>query len=311
MTFSILGSGFGLYGYLPALIRCGHRVMLPESYRETLERRADLKGLVDAVQWRKDEEAIRDEATACIISRRPSDQSAWLDRFAGTARATSFILEKPLGTTPASAFKLLDLLEASHKKYRIAYTFRFLPWAQDLAAVASNTDTANNPGHIGIEWTFRSHHYLHQKQNWKRRVSEGGGALRFYGIHIIGLLAEIGYRDVAQSRCCASAPDECEFWSAVFNGPGLKECHVLVDTNSDDTTFKIVGFDKSHMILDQAGPFQSTARSDGFDARVEVLERLCKSLTEETARFYPWYAASIELWKLTETVSRQVQRTPD
>lgn len=308
MTFSILGSGFGLYGYLPALMRRGHEVLLPESYRATLEHRSDLRDLVKAIHWRKDEAAIRGEATACIISRRPSDQSAWLDRFVNTARASSYILEKPLGISPASASKLLDLLRASQKKYRIAYTFRFLSWAQDLAAATAAVDVA---GPIEVAWKFRSHHYLHQKQNWKRRVSEGGGALRFYGIHIIGLLAEIGYRDVTQSRCYANTPDECESWSAIFTGPNLKECHVRVDTNSDDTLFKIVDFDKSRTILEQAGPFESTVRSDGFDTRVEVLEQLCESLTDETEPFYPWYATSIELWRLTEAASHQIQRIPD
>ena len=308
MTFSILGSGFGLYGYLPALIRCGHEVLLPDSYRATLEHRSDLRDLVKAIHWRKDEEAIRGEATACIVSRRPSDQSAWLDRFVRTARASSYILEKPLGVSPASAFKLLGLLEASQKKYRIAYTFRFLPWAQKLKTATAWSDTTE---HIRIEWKFRSHHYLHQKQNWKRRVSEGGGALRFYGIHIIGLLAEIGYHDVTQSHCYANTSDECESWSAIFTGPNLKECHVLVDTNSDDTLFKIAGLNNGHPILEQPGPFESAVRSDGFDTRVAALEQLCESLTGETEPFYPWYATSIELWRLTEAASHRVQRIPD
>lgn len=40
---AILGSGFGLYGYLPALVaHCVQRVVLPERYRQRLEERSEL-----------------------------------------------------------------------------------------------------------------------------------------------------------------------------------------------------------------------------------------------------------------------------
>lgn len=301
MIFTILGGGFGLYGYLPALIRCGHTVMLPERYRATLEQRSELKSFLKSVQWRASEDVIRDAADAMVISRRPADQTNWLRQFAATARATTIILEKPLGASPASALELLDLLAGTGKTYRVAYTFRFLPWARDLAAaVASNT-----PDPIDIVWKFRAHHYLHEKYTWKRRVSEGGGALRFFGIHLIGLLAELGYREVRESQCAASAPDECEKWSARFSSPGLRDCRILVDSNSSETAFRIGSTAGTSQIFGQGSPFPGAPRPDGLDNRVEVLESLCKSLSTETVPAPSWYAPSIALWEQAELVSQR------
>lgn len=298
MQFSILGGGFGLYGYLPALIRCGHTVTLPERYRATLEQRNELRSLLQSVQWRATEDAIRDSADAMVISRRPSDQSAWLHQYLKSARAHAFILEKPVGPSPASAFELLELLTHARKTYRIAYTFRFMPWAKDFEAEAAS----QKPGPIDIVWKFRAHHYLHEKHNWKRHVSEGGGALRFFGIHLIGLLAEFGYREVSESRCTAIATDECETWSASFRGPDLRECRILVDSNAAETVFRIDSAGVSHPLFHQPGPVSSVPRTDGLDNRVEVLESLCKSLSEET-KAPSWYAQSIALWERIELAS--------
>lgn len=299
MLFSILGGGFGLYGYLPALIRCGHAVTLPERYRATLERRSELRGLLQSVQWRATEDAIRDIADTLVISRRPSDQSTWLRQYVNSARASAFILEKPIAASPASAFELLDLLTGARKTYRIAYTFRFMPWARDLEAATA----AEKPGPIDIVWKFRAHHYQHDRHNWKRHVSEGGGAIRFFGIHLIGLLAEFGYREVSESRCTAVATDECETWFATFRGPGLRECRVLVDSNAGETAFRIDSAGDPQPLFHQPGPVSSVSRPDGLDNRVEVLESLCKSLSEETAQSLPWYAQSIALWDQTERAS--------
>ena len=47
--FAIRGSGFGLYGYLPALVGCGRRVVLPERYRARFAERPELAPFANEV----------------------------------------------------------------------------------------------------------------------------------------------------------------------------------------------------------------------------------------------------------------------
>ena len=208
MKFAILGSGFGLYGYLPALISgCDKQVYLPERYRAKLRERTDVRHFEDIVRWRSDDEAILEEVDAVVISRRPRDQEQLIRRCVDTPHIQALIIEKPLGMTPGSALAVLDALEASRKSYRIAYIFRYMPWTAQLRQALQSHDASDS---IRIVWRFRAHHYAHRLRNWKRQVSEGGGALRFFGIQLIGLLAEIGYRDVANSQFTSSRQNECE-----------------------------------------------------------------------------------------------------
>ena len=54
--FAILGSGFGLYGYLPALVEgCEQPVVLPERYRARFDERSELARFAINVQWEDDE----------------------------------------------------------------------------------------------------------------------------------------------------------------------------------------------------------------------------------------------------------------
>ena len=47
--FTILGSGFGLYGYLPALLDLGHMVTLPTRYQAVVAGRPELSRFMSRV----------------------------------------------------------------------------------------------------------------------------------------------------------------------------------------------------------------------------------------------------------------------
>ena len=74
---------------------------------------------------------------------------------------------------------------------------------------------------------------------WKRRVSLGGGALRFYGIHLIALLAELGYETWRNLSHVADVEDEVSRWTAVMTGSALPEYTIYVDTNCGQELFAV------------------------------------------------------------------------
>ena len=54
----IFGAGFGLYGYLPALIEVGGGpILLLDRYRIPFSERTELRRFVSAVQWQENEES--------------------------------------------------------------------------------------------------------------------------------------------------------------------------------------------------------------------------------------------------------------
>jgi predicted dehydrogenase len=300
VKFAIFGSGFGLYGYLPAVMDgCKQSICLPERYRSRLESRDDVRQFRDAVTWTADERAALAEVDAVVISQRPADQANWIRDCASRSNIRALLLEKPLAPSPEAASDALDLLETSGKKFRIGYTFRFTGWASLLKQHCLSAATRS----ISIDWQFRAHHYVHDISNWKRFVSEGGGALRFFGIHLVAMLAEFGYEDVTQCRTAASLPNECETWSAVFVGPGLPECRVHVNSRAATPLFSIDRNSDTaarERLVDLSDPFAMDAPVRGFDRRVGLLTVLCMDLIECPPLSYPWYRQSVKLWDRTE-----------
>jgi hypothetical protein len=307
MRVAILGSGFGLYGYLPAIaVGCRQHVVLPERYRERMRLRADVGDLTDSVEWAASDDAMLERAEALVISQRPADQVDRVRDCLCRQSIAGLILEKPLAPDPAQAIRLLEEIEGSRKRFCIGYVFRYTEWGGTLLSLARNLT-----GNIHIDWYFRAHHYAVGAKNWKRRMSTGGGALRFYGIQLIALLAEVGYNQTVSSCIGAEAPDEAETWRAVITGTGLPECHINVDTNSADKLFRVGmehapgGKRLSFMLLD---PFDTAEAEGRFDARVAMLTEHCQSFFQKRSTTGDSYARSITLWHEIEAKTRLERR---
>ena len=152
-------------------------------------------------------------------------------------RPTRVFLEKPLAHTPDVATEIYNELIRSRKVFRLGYTFRYTPWGKELLNTFITAKKAS--GSFFIHWSFYAHHYRYEMYKWKRFHNQGGGAIRFYGIQIIALLAEIGYLDVKISRSFGVNLNESEKWVAVVSGLGLPDCKIVVDTKSSVNKFQI------------------------------------------------------------------------
>ena len=49
--YTIIGKGFGLYGYLPAVIQNKSRLILPIEYKSTIENRDDIRKYLNYLIW--------------------------------------------------------------------------------------------------------------------------------------------------------------------------------------------------------------------------------------------------------------------
>ena len=307
---AILGSGFGLYGYLPALTGgCGQNVVLPEKYRSRLSERPELSPFTDRVQWAEDEAAALRSADGVVIALRPSDQAEWASECLTLSNLKYLLLEKPLASSPEAAATLDYELDRSRKVIRVGYTFAYTAWGRQLLDACPRT---REKARLSIEWSFPAHYHTFDLRNWKRFTASGGGAIRFYGIQLIALLAKIGYCDVIFSRSFGPSAEELFRWTALFEGPTLPQCEIMVDTTAPVGKFcvdlqprngpRLDGF-----LLEQSDPFASRAeagQSEELDRRVPILVELCRTAWQPSMDESSWYKATIDLWRVTEEKTR-------
>lgn len=287
-AFAVRGAGFGLYGYLPALVGCGQRVVLPERYRARFAERPELAPYADKIVWAKDEASALEQADGAALALRPSDQAAWVARCLALPRVERLILEKPLAPSPDESSRLFEDLLRSKKTFRIGYVFRETAWGRRFLKAG---------GASSIDWTFTAHHFRANLHNWKRSHAAGGGPIRFFGIQLVALLAEAGYREVLSSSGTGAGLEELESWEAVFAGPGRPECRVTVKTRDLAESLRVDG------LADLREPFETGSAAGGpgaLDRRVPILGALCRSLWEPGEAAYAWYGATLDLWRDAE-----------
>jgi len=286
--FAIRGSGFGLYGYLPALVGCGQRVVLPERYRARFAERPELAPFANEVVWAKDEAAALELSDGAALALRPADQAELVARILAQARLERLILEKPLAPSPDESARLFEGLLRSKKTFRIGYVFRETSWGKRFLKAG---------GAKSISWTFTAHHFRADLRNWKRSHASGGGPIRFFGIQLVALLAEAGYREVLSSSGTGGGLEELETWEARFTGPGLPECRVEVQTRSPIEALRVDG------LADLREPFETETTAAGpgaVDRRVPILGAVCRSLWELGDAPYGWYRTTLDLWRAVE-----------
>ena len=293
----ILGSGFGLYGYLPAVCRASRdTVLLLARYRPALESRAALRPLADRVQWVHRERDLIYAADLLIVARRPQDQEQIVAHLPSDAHVRRLLLEKPLATSPARAEALLQQLDERDVALKVGFTLAMRPWAEHLALPTTS---------IRISWHFRAHHFEADLNTWKRDPRQGGGALRFYGMHLLAALARHAGPApvVVASTLDAVGTAEAVRWRARVTGASGSVIDLEIDTNSDATRFGV--YAGNACVYDEPSPFArpldaGTAITKREDPRVPELVALLQDPTDHRR----WSAQTVALWRAVEAATR-------
>ena len=301
---AILGSGFGLYGYLPAAVGLElGPILLPKRYQETFSLRQELQPFSENIKWIDSEQDLINMATTIVISRRPIDQFELLPNLLKQPNLKNLILEKPFATNPAQAFVMQQQIETSNKKCAVGFIFCYLPWAIALKKhllIAPNLSTPV----WKLKWQFMAHHYINQTLNWKRDHTQGGGVIRFYGIHIIALLAEWGYDEVVASKVFIGSRDVgASKWEASFKGQNLPNFDVEIDSQSKEQSFSFELVHSDQPFYRSGNPFESqisTNLSPPIDIRCKYLKKL---LLENQSQIEVWpnrLVNTLQLWQRVE-----------
>jgi predicted dehydrogenase len=241
-----------------------------------------------------------------VLAVPPEAQRALAARACAKPDVKTLFLEKPLATRPGDAAVLIETLRRAGVRFRIGYTFLYADWFPRVrdSMAAADADC------VTFEWRFMAHHFAHRLQNWKGRHSQGGGVMRFFGIHVLAVLAAGGYRAANDSILAGIDVDYPQRWDATFTGPALAPARVCIDSCAGSARFNIarVRGDDSETLVDQADPFGPADAPTIGDRRVPILKRLLSSVDTADDTYDRLYDETNELWKKVEAVTEFMYR---
>jgi predicted dehydrogenase len=302
-TWGILGGGFGLYGYLPAIAGLKNtKVVVLEKHLPFLESRSELKRYAPIIRLVKSRDDILSQADSLIFSVPPRIQEELLRQIDPLQRYKFLVLEKPLAATPEAAVAMLKKGIEIASFVRVGYSFLYSTWGETIR----QSDLLLSAGDCKVSWKFFAHHFRSQIISWKGDHEQGGGALRFYGIHLIAYFESINQTVVEYSRLICDQYGAPARWQARFKIHNGARITVDLDSRSQIELFEI------HTPNDVCNfkilnPFSGESSENDEDSRVPVLKRFLEISGSSNDEIYKFYYRVNQLWaeveKITEWVS--------
>jgi predicted dehydrogenase len=301
-VWGIIGGGFGLYGYLPALVEIGvNRILVHEKYMPLIIARAELNRYFPNIELTKSYEEILNQAESLIFAVPPEVQEKYiLEKISKNYKY--LLLEKPLGTNPTSAKNVLRRGLEISGSMRIGYTFMYSQWAEKIARIMPLEEIFE----CKISWLFNSYHHRKTLKTWKSDHSCGGGALRFYGIQLIAFIAAVGkIKDVVESRLIFDKNNDAYEWGANLVMKNGARIAILLNSQSPKDQFRLLakaGNKEFNAELD--APFDDEPRIGEQDIRTKALSNLLDSFLKDNS--YDYYYLINQAWSNIESKTQYI-----
>jgi hypothetical protein len=296
MNCLIYGSGFGLYGYLPAIYKFSKKIYLNENYKDKFFSRKEILKFKSKIKWYNNLNFIKNDIDIVLIAKRPDDQFNILKKILKSKnKIIHFFLEKPISINPKNSLILLNLLYKKRKRYSFGFIFKYLNW-YTLIKKKINKNKKNN---FLIEWKIKKNNKnnKNKKCSWKYHEGKGGGILRYYGIHFIKLFSDLNFFNIKYSLI------ESNHWNILICDKKLNSIELVIEySNINNFSYKINKNKKYKLI----NPFNSKIRYKYIDPRCSILK---KYIYDNLFKYnkvkcsYPDDLKFIKLWKQIELKS--------
>ena len=248
-NYFIFGGGFGLYGYLPALIKINKKVFLDQKYKKKIISRNDISHLNNKIRYYV--KFPKNMSKNIIFAKRPLDQYQFIIK---NKINSSLYLEKPIAPNPSKAFKLLKYLQKQRIIFKVGYLFFYCNWSRIL----------KKKENISIEWSFKSNTFT--AENWKSNEKKGGGIINFYGIHFIALISKLG------NFVCIKSNLSKNIWNAVYSYNN-KFINIKINVNKTES---FIIQSKNQTVYEAPSPFYKKKLKNKIDYRVIFLTKYLK-----------------------------------
>lgn len=290
LKIGIIGSGFGLYGLLPAFhsLKNCKVVAICAHNQERIKKYAYSRSITNTYSdWRKmlDEEKL----DAVAIAVTPLAQYT-IAAYA-IKKGIHIFAEKPLAGNLPQAKELLRLA----KKYNIIHAVDFLfPEISQWVKVKKLLDkkTYGNLKHISVNWDFLSFDIQHQISSWKTDVSQGGGALNFYSCHtlyylenFVGEITDLKSQLIYSSKSINSAEVGVELLLC-FKNQATGSVHISCNTVGMKRHQLIFNCEKATIVLENNDGFIKNFKITMYDekGKNENIYKMPTQKSDESAR---------------------------
>ena len=266
--YTIIGKGFGLYGYLPAIIMNDSNLILSNEYKSYVQKREDIKKYINFIEWTKSIKESMYLSNNIILAIPPKEQFKFLLENEKLISNKIIFLEKPIASSPEKSSILLKFLEEKKIKFYVNYSFIYLDWFKTFY---NKINSLNSNFYVKINWEFKAHFIKTNVVNWKSNFQLGGGIIRFYGIHLIAILLALKYENYK----VVNIQNNTQTIIFKIINPNKPEIEILINIDSNIKKFTINMFEKNlknkSTLVDINDPFekQNNEKLPQFDRRVQ------------------------------------------
>lgn len=309
-TIGIIGRGFGLYGYLPAVCELWphSEVLLPKNSQDIIKQRPELQSFLNGLKiiFVDEISKILRNAEILIIASTPKKQAALIQTLIKDESVIkNLYLEKPIAPDARQANSLVHKLVKQNIPFCVGYVMRYTSWFHKLKRFLSEASASDQ---LLIKWYFKAHHYRKNLKNWKRFSEEGGGAINFYGIHLIAVIAELGQYSIFDSTFEKDALGGVSCWRAQFGHTEKPQIIIDLKSNHDDAYSKFTihsSRETKKNLVNLSGPFQEGKD----DQRLAQQDRRCKYLldylSDNTSGKFFWQGLTLDCLKLWKDIENK------
>lgn len=287
MNTLILGSGFGLYGYLPAAYKLSNKIYLQEHYKKKFLSRYELSKFESKIVWFKNLDNILNYLKIIIIARRPSDQFNTLNKILKKRNnITHFFLEKPIAPNPRQSLMLINMLKKNRKKYNFGFIFKYLAWYKLIKKKISN----KNRNIFFFHWKIKINK-KNKLTSWKYANIKGGGIVRYYGIHFIKLFSDLNFFEIKYNKILK------DYWEILILDKRQNTIRLIIEYSKVDRFIYKYNRSKKYEF---DNPFKSKINHKLVDPRCFYLKKYISENLINYNNNYKNEIKFIKLWKKVE-----------
>lgn len=181
LKVGIIGSGFGVYGLLPAfnaIEDCQVVSVCGKNTKRLLHYNNEIGSKKIYSDWRVMLDNQKLDAIALAVTPSVQYEIAKI----AIEKDIHIFAEKPLAANVIQAKELLNLATKYNITHAVDFIFPEIDQWQKVKQLLDNK-TFGQLRHISVNWDFLSFDIKNEVSSWKTDVKEGGGALSFYFSH--------------------------------------------------------------------------------------------------------------------------------
>ena len=257
MNALIIGSGFGLYGYLPGIFYVSKKIYLNQRYKFFFSTRSELEKYSKKIIWYLDQNKIIDNIDYIVVAKRPQEQSKIIKKILEKKNNLKHIfLEKPIDINPKKSISFLNYLKKKKINYSFGFIFKYLGWYKSMKIKLTKNQN------FEIIWQIDKK----QKNNnhWKYSLTQGGGLVKFYGIHFIELFFSLNLVNIKKNIISKNC------WKIVVSDNKNNFVNLIIKFTKKNNFF--IKHNKKN-IINSMNPFLKKITNKKTDPRSAILKK--------------------------------------